>query len=43
MSQAHLIDHLEAAKKLAQLSERPFVAYLIQMAKEAALKAGRER
>jgi hypothetical protein len=35
MSQVHLVDHLDAAKKLAILSEQPFVAYLIQMAKDA--------
>ena len=34
MSQVHLVDHLEAAKKLAELSDKPFVAYMIQMAKE---------
>lgn len=39
MSQVHLIDHLDAAKKLAQLSDQLFVAYLIQMAKDAAFRA----
>ncbi|MFP3546660.1 hypothetical protein SB748_24695 [Rhizobium sp. SIMBA_035] len=43
MSQVHLIDHLETAKKLAELSDRPVVAYLIQMAKDAALKAEANR
>ena len=43
MSQAHLIDHLEGAKKLAELSDQPFVAYLIKMAKDAAIKAESER
>jgi hypothetical protein len=38
MSQAHLIDHLETAKKLAELSDRHFVAYLIKIAKEAAIR-----
>ncbi len=35
MSQVHLVDHLDVAKKLAIVSEQPFVAYLIQMAKDA--------
>jgi len=43
MSQVHLIDHLEAAKKLAELSDQPFVVYLIKMAKDAAIKAEAER
>lgn len=43
MTQVHLIDHLEAAKKLAELSDQPFVAYLIAMAKDAAIKAEAER
>jgi hypothetical protein len=43
MSQAHLLDHLETAKKLAELSHRPFLAYLIRMAKEEAVRAERER
>jgi len=38
MSQAHLIDHLNTAKKLAELSGRPFVAYLINIAREAAVR-----
>jgi len=38
MSQAHLIDHLNTAKKLAELSGRPFVAYLINIAREAAIR-----
>jgi hypothetical protein len=43
MSQVHLIDHLDAAKKLATLSEQPFVVYLIEMAKDAAIKAEGQR
>ncbi|MET3858773.1 MULTISPECIES: hypothetical protein [unclassified Rhizobium] len=43
MSQVHLVDHLEAAKKLAELSDKPFVAYMIQMAKDAALRPETER
>lgn len=43
MSQVHLIDHLDAAKKLAELSDQPFIAYLIKMAKDAAIKAEAER
>ncbi|MDM9625413.1 hypothetical protein QTL95_05875 [Rhizobium sp. S152] len=37
MSQLHLIDHLDAARMLAERGDRPFLAYLIRMAKDEAL------
>lgn len=43
MSQVHLIDHLDAAKKLAVSSDQLFVAYLIQMAKDATRRQEAER
>ena len=42
MLASHLVDHLNAAKKLAQLTNQPFVVYLIQMAIDAAIRASRK-
>jgi len=42
MLATHLVDHLNAAKKLAQLTNQPFVVYLIQMAIDAAIRASRK-
>lgn len=42
MLASHLVDHLNAAKKLAQLTNQPFVVYLIQMAIDAAIPASRK-
>ena len=36
--QLHLVDHLDAALKLAEINRMTFVAYLIKMAKEAAVR-----
>lgn len=38
MSQMHLIDHLDTAKKLAELNQRPLLVYLIELAKEEAFR-----
>jgi hypothetical protein len=38
MRHSHLVEHLEAACKLAEADGDPFLAYLIKMAKEAASK-----
>ena len=38
MRQSHLLEHLEAARKLAEADNEMFVAYLIKMAKEAMRK-----
>ena len=43
MFQAHLIDHLNTALRLAELSGRPFVAYLIRMARDAAATSKTKR
>jgi hypothetical protein len=34
MSQMHLIDHLDTARKLAEINQRPLLVYLIELAKE---------
>lgn len=36
MRHSHLIEHLEAARKIAEADGEAFVAYLIKIAKEAA-------
>lgn len=38
MRHSHLMEHLEAARKLAEADNEMFVAYLIKIAKEAARK-----
>ncbi|WP_156408781.1 hypothetical protein [Rhizobium sp. Root708] len=38
MTKLHLVDHLDAALKLAEMNRMTFVAYLIRMAKEAAVR-----
>ena len=40
MRHSHLIEHLEAARKIAEADGEVFVAYLIRIAKEAARKGG---
>ncbi len=39
MSNMHLVEHLDAAQKIAEVSNEPFLVYLIVMAKEEAAKA----
>lgn len=38
MRHSHLLEHLEAARKIAEADNELFVAYLIKIAKEAARK-----
>lgn len=38
MRHSHLLEHLEAARKLAEADNEMFVAYLIKIAKEAVRK-----
>ncbi|MBO9198249.1 hypothetical protein J5277_29390 [Rhizobium sp. 16-449-1b] len=38
MSHMHLVDHLDAAKKIAELSNKLFLIYLIDMAKDEVMK-----
>ncbi|MDM9646560.1 hypothetical protein [Rhizobium sp. S163] len=38
MSQMHLIDHLDTARKLAEINQRPLLVYLIELAKEEAFR-----
>lgn len=38
MRHSHLMEHLEAARKIAEADNEMFVAYLIKMAKEAVRK-----
>ena len=42
MTKLHLVDHLDAALKLAELNHMTFVAYLIKMAKDAAVRPEKE-
>ncbi|MFK0335537.1 hypothetical protein ACIQUB_30975 [Rhizobium sp. NPDC090275] len=42
MTKLHLVDHLDAALKLAELNKMTFVAYLIKMAKDAAFRPEKE-
>lgn len=38
MSHMHLVDHLDAAKRIAELSNQSFLIYLIDMAKDEVMK-----
>lgn len=43
MRRSHLVEHLKAARRIAEAEGETFLAYLITMAEEAAAKRGTNR